>query len=378
MITPDYFYVIVGGGMAGLQLALRISEDIFFKGKKIAIIEPSEKSLNDKTWCYWESRPGRWDDLIYKQWQHGKFVTTDISKDLDLEPYSYKMLRSIDFYNYARETLDAKNEFSFIKDEVSAIDSVTRTAKGKIDNYTATHFFDSRPPIDYKKDSAASLIYQHFKGIHIKVNENTFDPRKFTMMDYRVKHKQNTCFTYVLPFTATEALIEFTYFTPQLTEETIYDKKLEKYISTILGISEYEILDSEKGVIPMTDYTFTASNTKHITKIGTAGGWVKPSTGYSFKSTEKKVERVIENIKAGKRPSHKLLNLKYQRYDAIFLDVLEKRNDLGESLFTKLYTKNNIQDIFKFLDEETSSSEDLRIMLSLYHPQFLRSLLNKL
>ncbi|MEE2770695.1 MAG: lycopene cyclase family protein, partial [Bacteroidota bacterium] len=53
MLTPDYFYVIVGGGLAGLQLAAEISQDVFFKGKKIAVVEPSEKLQNDKTWCYW-------------------------------------------------------------------------------------------------------------------------------------------------------------------------------------------------------------------------------------------------------------------------------------------------------------------------------------
>ena len=52
MLVPDYYYVIVGGGLAGLQLASRISNDIFFKGKKIAIIEPSAKVENDKTWCF--------------------------------------------------------------------------------------------------------------------------------------------------------------------------------------------------------------------------------------------------------------------------------------------------------------------------------------
>ena len=31
MLTPDYFYTIVGGGLAGLQLAYSFSNDIFFR-----------------------------------------------------------------------------------------------------------------------------------------------------------------------------------------------------------------------------------------------------------------------------------------------------------------------------------------------------------
>lgn len=378
MITPDYYYVIVGGGLAGLQLALTINRDLFFKGKKIAIIEPSNKSSNDKTWCFWEEGNGKWDHLISKQWNEGKFVSSELSKDLELAPYSYKMLRSLDFYNYVKAELKNSEDIILIKDKITKIDQVTRTAIGEKDNYTATHFFDSRPPADFKNDEKSSVIYQHFKGITIKTDKDHFDPEIFTMMDYRIKHKESTCFTYILPLSRNKALVEFTFFTPFLTEETIYDIKLEEYITTILKIKDYEIIESEKGFIPMTDYPFHKFNTKYLTRIGTAGGWVKASSGYSFKNTEIKVDKLIDNIKSGLKPSTNLFSKKFQKYDAIFLDVLEKRNDLGESLFTKFYTRNTIQEIFKFLDEETSFSEELKIMLSLYHPQFLKSFFNKI
>ena len=47
MITPDYYYIIVGGGLAGLQLALEIRNNIFFKGKKIAIIEAKNRDKSN-------------------------------------------------------------------------------------------------------------------------------------------------------------------------------------------------------------------------------------------------------------------------------------------------------------------------------------------
>ncbi|SDS68575.1 lycopene cyclase family protein [Gramella sp. MAR_2010_147] len=378
MITPDYYYVIVGGGLAGLQLALRLHQDVFFKGKKIAIIEPSKKSANDKTWCFWEKGRGNWDHLIAKKWNKGKFISSELSRDLALEPYSYKMINSLDFYDYAKEELENSEDIFFIKDRITKIDQVTRNAIGEKNNYTATHFFDSRLDSDFKNDEKSSLIYQHFKGIKIKTEKAHFDPEIFTMMDYRVKHKEDTCFTYILPTSKNEVLVEFTFFTPSLCKESVYDQKLEEYIHSILKIDHFEIIETEKGIIPMTDYPFHKSNTRYLTKIGTAGGWVKASSGYSFKNTEVKVEKLIENIKSGLHPSANLMNKKFQKYDAIFLDVLQSQNNLGESLFTKFYTKNSIQEIFSFLDEETSFSEDLKIMLSLYHPQFIRSFFKKI
>lgn len=378
MITPDYYYIIVGGGLAGLQLALEIRKDIFFKGKKIAIIDPSEKSENDKTWCFWEKGEGKWDELIHKDWQQGKFISDSAEKNLDLAPYSYKMLRSIDFYAYAKATLQKDPDTYFIQDAITRIDEVTRTAIGEQRSCTATHFFDSRPPTAYKEDSGCAKIFQHFKGITIETTEDQFDPERFVMMDYRVKYNNSTCFTYVLPLSSKQALIEFTFFTPFITEEKVYDEKLHEYIQEVLRIEDYRILESETGVIPMTDYPFHKHNSRHITKIGTAGGWVKASSGYSFKNTERKVSRLLSNIKSGKRPEQHLTSKKFQQYDAIFLDVLEKRNDLGESLFTKFYTKNSIQNILRFLDEETKFSEEIRIMQSMFHPQFLKSFFNKL
>ena len=50
----------------------------------------------------------------------------------------------------------------------------------------------------------------------------------------------------------------------------------------------------------MTTYPFYKGSTKNITKIGTAGGWVKPSTGYSFKNCEKYSLRILDNIKERK------------------------------------------------------------------------------
>ncbi|MCP9201201.1 lycopene cyclase family protein [Gramella sp. GC03-9] len=378
MITPDYYYVIVGGGLAGLQLASRISQDIFFKGKKIAIIDPLSKSIEDKTWCYWEKGKGNWDDLTIHSWKKAGLFSSEIEKITDLGEYSYKMLSSIDFNEAIKKQLQLKEEFIFIEDEVEKIDPVTRTAIGKNGSYTATHFFDSRPDPGYMEHKKYSMIHQHFKGWMIETEKEHFDPSMFTMMDFRIGYKNATCFTYVLPLSPKKALVEYTFFTPFLTEEDVYDKQLEKYLKQVLKIQDYRILGTESGNIPMTDFPFEEQNSDYITKIGTGGGWVKASSGYSFKNSEKKIDQLIENIKSGHKPSYRLLNKRFRKYDAIFLHVLLKRNDLGEDLFMKLYTRNSIQDIFRFLDEETRFSEDIKIMKSLFHPQFMKSFFKKI
>jgi lycopene beta-cyclase len=376
--TISFDFLIVGGGLAGLQLALAFSEDEHFKNKTIGIIEPSSKNTNDKTWCYWEKGKGKWDEIITRSWNQGKFISTKANINLNLNPYSYKMLRSLDFYNFVKAVLKDKYNFHFILDEIEEIDEKNSIALGKKENYTATHFFDSRINSGYLEDSGSTKIFQHFKGWHIKTSSPVFDKSTFTMMDFRIKFPDSTSFTYVLPLNDCEALLEYTFFTPFLTEESIYDAYLRSYIKDILNVEEYEIIGTEKGVIPMTDYDFHEASSPKVTKIGTAGSWVKGSTGYSFKHTEKKIAQLIQNIKTGKDPKNGLMNARSRWYDAIFLDVLNRNNELGEQLFTKFYSKNTPQEIFKYLDEETNLTEELKIMFSLYDSQFVRSFFRKL
>lgn len=376
MLGPRYFYVIIGGGLAGLQLARQLSRDVFFKGKKIAIID-SDFSMPVKTWCFWEKGKGKWDDLLTKSWNKGKFISSEENIDLQLSPYTYKMIKAKDYHQKLQDEIEESGDIEFITDEIQKIDPVTMKAKGLKKSYGATHFFDSRIDPSYLESKKHTTIFQHFKGWEVETEKPVFTPDSFTMMDYRIKYPDATAFTYILPFTEKKALVEYTFFSPFLTEDKVYDEMLQQYFEKILKTKDFKIKSTETGVIPMTDFPFDKANTEQITKIGTGGGWVKPSTGYSFKNTEKRIGKIIENIKSGKLPGENLINNKFRKYDAIFLDVLAQNNQKGEEIFTKFYNKNSPQDIFRYLDEETSVSEDLKIMLSLYSFDFVTSFFRK-
>ena len=135
--------------------------------------------------------------------------------------------------------------------------------------------------------------------------------------------------------------------------------------------SDYEVINSESGVIPMTSYPFYRDSTKNITKIGSAGGWIKPSTGYSFKNCEKNTLKILENIKKGKsliiHPK-----TKYKFLDNILLGVLSQYNHMGEMIFYKMIKKNKTENVLRFLDEESSLLEDINIILSVKSKEFIK------
>ena len=373
--NTHFDYIIIGNGLAGLQLALKLASDTFFDNKNIALIDASPKNSNDKTWSFWESGKSQWDTITHKTWSKASVITNKKHINLELNPYTYKTVRAIDFYNYAKQMLSVKENFNFIIEKVESVTEVDNVSvKTNTNTYSASHVFDSRIPDAFSLLSKKHIsIIQHFKGWVIETKKNVFKSDSITMMDYRLKDSNQTTFTYVLPFSENTALVEFTYFTSDLVSETTYDYFIKKYISDYLNIEDYKIIETEMGQIPMTNFPFESYSTNSITKIGTGGGWVKGSTGYSFKHTEKKVSKIIENLKANKNPSARLFKRRFKFYDKVFLKVLKDENQRGEWIFQQFYDKNSIQTMFRFLDEESTVIEEIKIMYSLFSWSFIKA-----
>ena len=374
MDQPTYDYAIIGAGASGLHLILKMIHDPFFREKKILLIDKDDKTANDRTWSFWEKGNTEWDEVSWHSWGNGQFINQKETIEFDLNPYRYKSVRGLDFYNHAREILKEADQVEWVKDVVNSV--AGQLINGKQKSYAAKHIFDSRvsPEFNAEQHRYHSLI-QHFRGWFIKTEKPIFDPQTFVMMDYRLKWKDSTSFTYILPSSPNQALVEFTLFNDTLLSKEEYEHFIRLYIDRYLGVSEYEIEEVEQGIIPMSDYPFHKHHEKHLTKIGTAGGWVRPSSGYSFKNGDRYSTMMIENIKNGKRPEKGIATSRYRTYDSIFLNVLKSRNDLGEEIFTRLYTKPDIQSVFRFLDEESSFSEDIKVMFSLNKPQLWKAFL---
>jgi lycopene beta-cyclase len=371
-------FAIAGTGAAGLHLAMAMAGDSYFANKSILLLDKAPKTENDKTWCFWEKGEGQWDDICTRIWERGDFYGENSHVDLQMGGYRYKMVRAIDFYQNAQRILSKHPnivfEYADVNDITSGSSNIIHTSKG---NYSAQTVFDSRidPKFFNKEDNYIRLV-QHFKGWLIEAPPNTFDKDRFVMMDYRIRWKDSSSFTYVLPIDDRKALVEFTLFNEELLEDDDYDVILEKYCREILNLKEYNILEIEKGQIPMSDYPFHKDNiSPSVVKIGTAGSWVKSSSGYSFKNAERLSLKIVQNIKRGHDLNFGVISKKFRWYDKIFLGVLKGNNAMGEELFSSMYEKNKANQIFKFLDEETSFLDEIKITGSFRWGPFLREVM---
>ena len=182
---------------------------------------------------------------------------------------------------------------------------------------------------------------------------------------------------YILPFSKTEALVEYTLFSKKLLDQNKYKSAIENYLSES-GIDDFEIKSKESGQIPMTCFPFFEANTKNILNIGSAGGWSKPSTGYTFKNIDKNTSKIIRFVKSNDSFKKFMKKNRFWFYDLIFLDVLFDKNYLGKNLFTNMFKKNDPKTIFKFLDNKSSFYEELKIMLSFPKTIFLFAVIKRL
>ena len=101
-MQKHFDYIITGGGLAGISL-LHYFLQSDLRDKKILLIDKSEKTENDRTWCFWEKEAGAFEFLVHHRWQHLNFYMPDFADALDIAPYTYKMIRGIDFYNYGQK-----------------------------------------------------------------------------------------------------------------------------------------------------------------------------------------------------------------------------------------------------------------------------------
>ena len=102
--AQEFDYIILGAGCSGLSLVVRMIQSGSFTNKKILIIDKAPKQAKDKTWCFWDdgSIESFWKNarLINHEWKQLWLKHSEGNLKIDIEPYSYKMIRSADFNRY--------------------------------------------------------------------------------------------------------------------------------------------------------------------------------------------------------------------------------------------------------------------------------------
>ncbi len=344
-----------------------------FRDKQILLVDEERKNKNDRTWCFWEEDEGLFEPIVYRQWQKLWFYGDGFSKELSLQPYRYKMIRGIDFYDYCLAQISQHPNFHLLRGKVEKLFSDKET--GIVVHGETIHCNFIFNSILFQKPALKKnehWLLQHFKGWVIQTEEKAFPNDIATLMDFRISQKHGTAFCYVLPHSEKEALVEYTLFTPSLLQPEQYEEELKAYVEKILRIKNYRVSDTEFGIIPMTNYHFPAQK-NNILNIGTAGGQTKGSSGYTFYFIQKHSNAIVDSlIKTGK-PSVPKPSSRFHFYDSVLLHILQHDTLPGKQIFTTLFKKNKPANVLTFLNNESTLAEELRIISSLPTLPFLKA-----
>lgn len=380
MKNKVYDIILAGGGAAGLSLALHISRCPELQHLNVLLIDKDRKESNDRTWCFWTDKTDWYDEILYKSWQNIRFKSPLLNKKLPLKQLTYKMLRGIDFYRYTLGQLRQNPRFKIIQGTVQTVADFGEGAVVTMTDgtgYQCGRVFDSRVSADWLRQETRghNLMLQHFLGWEIEAESPVFEQDTIQMFDFNIPQHNEVRFVYILPFSPTRALVEFTVFSAGLLPQTTYETQLKDYVDNHLQLKNYQITDTEKGVIPMTDYVFPRQSGRNVINIGTRGGACKASTGYAFLRMQRDARHIVEVLKnGGTRFDPPGNHARYHFYDAMILNLMRTNGGAIAGYFTDLFGKNPPDRVLRFLDEQTCFAEELLVMASVPPLPFINAL----
>jgi len=363
-MNEKFDIVCIGGGLSSL-LFLNYIKNIYPE-KKIIVLEKNKNTRADQTLCAWVGSEIPNIETMHaikpkKEWKKIKIESTTNHCILNIEPYSYVAYESKTLLNALIKKLGKNIKYQSNFDVKKVIPGNIFKIISKDGNIIQSEFvIDSRPLVNKSSFKNKENLFQAFIGEEIKVDQDLFDEDKVTLMNFK-ENNEAIEFTYVLPFSKREALVETTFFAQEVNWQSIrksHEITMKKY-------GRYKKLRLEKAILPMGIINSTMD--EGMLKIGSNAGMIRPSTGYSM-------QRVIHWIKSLEKQS--VGEFKTQDYfykspaildwmDKIFLRACYYDPKIGPRLFLSFFKTGNIGSVIRFMSDQPSLGDIFRIIWAL-------------
>lgn len=370
-------YIIAGAGCAGMSLMFSLINSPL-KDKKILLVDHSFTAPPAKTWCYWNTVPLEIHppDKI-QSWSKMSLQKNETKLNLDLNGLNYYHINSFDFFEWMNSLISSHPTITKLEGQVDKISETEGEAFITTNDgmkYTADYVFDSR--LNSKEDFSPDVLKQVFSGWRIETESPVFDSTSATLMDFSDMKGKGFEFIYILPYSNSSALVEFTTYSKDKIDLSELDQSLQEYLASTFPGIRYEISYREDGIIPMTTKMDNSVNSKKIIPIGTRAGWTKASTGYTFHTIQKHSQKIVSNLINAKHPLRGITKAsRFNFYDNILLNIASKWPDKLQSVFYSMFKSIPSKDVIKFLNEETRLVEELLLLSKLDFKIFVQSLL---
>jgi len=356
---PEYDIAILGAGLAGLSLAVRLAAPRF-AGLRVLVVEPRTEYCRDRTWSGWALRPHPFAEAVTCRWDRWSVVSTSREAVLAAPGLRYETIQADTFYRLALNMIRAAPHIELRLGVHADAGDGEDAATLRLPDQTvcASFAFDTRPPPGIGRHG----LTQGFLGQEIRTDRPAFDPGVATLMDFRCPQPGGgpagaAHFTYVLPSSPTQALVEDTWFSPPGFQPPDHRGALRAYMAARYGVNRYDVLFEEQGALPM-DPVFQPRPGRRLLPLGTAGGATRPSTGYAFSAIQARCDEIVADLDAGRHPRPARPRPGAIRMmDRVLLHLLERHPHLAPHVFTTLFARCPPASLVRFMNDAAGPAD---------------------
>ncbi|MFT5644622.1 MAG: lycopene beta-cyclase [Janthinobacterium sp.] len=379
-MSAEFDLIILGGGCAGLSLALRLAA-LGERCPRTLIIEARHVYVNDRTWCFWGEPAAPLRHLVQQRWNALTLHTDAGQIRVDCSAMPYKRISADAFYSEALAMVASNRAITLLLGE--PVDCAPRktdqawhvTCRQR--TYRAALVIDTRAGVAPR--SGGATLWQSFYGQEIVCSTPLFDPACVTLMDFRGTDLERILFTYVLPLSTHRALIEVTQFGPLPLMPKQLTAELALAVAACTGDTTFEVLRYEHGMLPMglpaSAAKSAARSDPTYVRAGILQGAARPATGYAFQRIQRWAEHCANRLAEGSLPvAHAADPPLLRALDGLFLSLLRAQPGIAPALFLRLFECVDSACLTRFLSEQGSLADCAKIVAALPARPFLRHL----
>ncbi|MFT5534087.1 MAG: lycopene beta-cyclase [Candidatus Paceibacteria bacterium] len=375
-MSTDPALLILGGGCAGLSLAMRLAA-LGRDCPRTVVIEPRTVYGNDRTWCFWGNATAPLADLSCHQWSSMMVRAGRRIAFVDCAAAPYRMIAAADFYAAAQRAIAGNARITMALGEHVAEAPVKQNGRWQVatssQSYAAETVVDTRPsalPV-----IGGATLWQSFSGVEIECDGPVFDPACVDLMDFSLADPRRIQFIYVLPLSARRALIEVTVFDAVPLTATDLAESLGQAITARVQGLPYRIQRVEQGILPMGVTARAAPSDPTYVRAGLGNGGARPSSGYAFQRIQRWAGQCATRVATGlPLQGHVADPFLLQAMDQLFLSVLHTQPASAPALFVALFGQRDGARVLRFLSDEGSLADYLALIAALPARPFLQQI----
>ena len=219
------------------------------------------------------------------------------------------------------------------------------------------------------------MLFQCFAGAEVEHGGLLAHPHDVAGLMTRMRADEDGfAFTYVLPFTRTTALVEFTRFSRRALSPLQLAQECDAELRA-LGLGLSDVVRVEHGVLPMGLHRNPAAVPPGVVMAGNGGGAIRPSTGYAFMRIQRWSQNCAERMGRGAAPvGHPRDGAVQRQLDRIFLQVLRETPSRTPEFLMALASRVAPERLLHFLTDCATPLDMAALVASLPVLPFLQQL----